>query len=121
MIRSVIDLGQIACPTLIVWGAEDKLVPARDADEFARLIPNARKVVWPQTGHVAMLVRRRLVGRHPPRDLVVVERDVQSARRHVDRDDVPVAERRDRAAVPRLRARRARPSARAWPPKSGRP
>ena len=50
-------LGEIACPTLIVWGAEDKLVPARDADEFARLIPNARKVVWPDTGHVAMLER----------------------------------------------------------------
>ena len=41
-------LGEIACPTLIVWGAEDKLVPVRDADEFARLIPNARKVVWPR-------------------------------------------------------------------------
>jgi pimeloyl-ACP methyl ester carboxylesterase len=50
-------LGEIACPTLIVWGAQDKLVPARDADEFARLIPNARKVVWPDTGHVAMLER----------------------------------------------------------------
>jgi pimeloyl-ACP methyl ester carboxylesterase len=50
-------LGEIACPTLIVWGAEDKLVPARDADEFARRIPNSRKVVWPQTGHVAMLER----------------------------------------------------------------
>jgi pimeloyl-ACP methyl ester carboxylesterase len=50
-------LGEIACPTLIVWGAEDKLVPARDADDFARLIPNSRKVVWPETGHVAMLER----------------------------------------------------------------
>jgi pimeloyl-ACP methyl ester carboxylesterase len=50
-------LGEIGCPTLIVWGAEDKLVPARDADEFARLIPNSRKVVWPETGHVAMLER----------------------------------------------------------------
>jgi len=50
-------LGEIACPTLIVWGAEDRLVPVRDADEFARLIPNARKVVWPETGHVAMLER----------------------------------------------------------------
>jgi pimeloyl-ACP methyl ester carboxylesterase len=50
-------LGEIACPTLIVWGAEDRLVPARDADEFARLIPNSRKVVWSQTGHVAMLER----------------------------------------------------------------
>jgi 4,5:9,10-diseco-3-hydroxy-5,9,17-trioxoandrosta-1(10),2-diene-4-oate hydrolase len=50
-------LPEIACPTLIVWGTEDWLVPARDADEFARLIPNARKVVWSQTGHMAMLER----------------------------------------------------------------
>jgi pimeloyl-ACP methyl ester carboxylesterase len=50
-------LAEIACPTLIVWGAEDKVVPVRDADEFARLIPNARKVVWSQTGHVPMLER----------------------------------------------------------------
>ena len=50
-------LGEIACPTLIVWGADDKLVPARDADEFADLIPNARKVVFQDTGHVAMLER----------------------------------------------------------------
>jgi pimeloyl-ACP methyl ester carboxylesterase len=50
-------LPQIACPTLIVWGTEDHLVPVRDADEFARLIPNSRKVVWRQTGHMAMLER----------------------------------------------------------------
>ena len=50
-------LPQIACPTLIVWGTEDRLVPVRDADEFARLIPKARKVVWAQTGHMAMLER----------------------------------------------------------------
>jgi pimeloyl-ACP methyl ester carboxylesterase len=50
-------LPEIACPTLIVWGTEDKLVPVSDADEFARLIPNSRKVVWPQTGHLAMLER----------------------------------------------------------------
>jgi 4,5:9,10-diseco-3-hydroxy-5,9,17-trioxoandrosta-1(10),2-diene-4-oate hydrolase len=50
-------LGDIACPTLIVWGTNDILVPARDADEFERLIPNSRKVVWPDTGHVAMLER----------------------------------------------------------------
>jgi pimeloyl-ACP methyl ester carboxylesterase len=50
-------LPEIACPTLIVWGAKDWLVPVGDADEFARLIPNARKVVWPETGHMAMLER----------------------------------------------------------------
>jgi pimeloyl-ACP methyl ester carboxylesterase len=50
-------LARIACPTLIVWGTEDKLVPVRDAAEFERLIPNARTVVWAQTGHVPMLER----------------------------------------------------------------
>jgi pimeloyl-ACP methyl ester carboxylesterase len=50
-------LPEIACPTLIVWGTEDRLVPVRDADDFHELIPNARKVVWPQTGHMAMLER----------------------------------------------------------------
>jgi pimeloyl-ACP methyl ester carboxylesterase len=32
-------------------------VPVRDAHEFERLIPDARKVVWPDTGHLAMLER----------------------------------------------------------------
>jgi pimeloyl-ACP methyl ester carboxylesterase len=50
-------LGEIACPVLIVWGARDLLVPVADADLFERLIPDARKVVWPDTGHVAMLER----------------------------------------------------------------
>jgi 4,5:9,10-diseco-3-hydroxy-5,9,17-trioxoandrosta-1(10),2-diene-4-oate hydrolase len=50
-------LREISCPTLIVWGTDDKLVPVRDAAEFARLIPDARKVVWAQTGHVPMLER----------------------------------------------------------------
>jgi len=50
-------LGRIGCPTLIVWGTEDHLVPVRDATAFADLIPGARKVVWPETGHMAMLER----------------------------------------------------------------
>jgi pimeloyl-ACP methyl ester carboxylesterase len=50
-------LAKIACPTLIVWGREDRLVPVRDADLFEQLIPDARKVVWGDTGHVAMLER----------------------------------------------------------------
>jgi pimeloyl-ACP methyl ester carboxylesterase len=50
-------LPQIACPTLIVWGTEDRLVPVGDADEFAELIPNSREVVWQETGHMAMLER----------------------------------------------------------------
>jgi pimeloyl-ACP methyl ester carboxylesterase len=50
-------LPEIACPTLIVWGEHDRLVPVRDADEFERLIPDSRKVVFPDTGHVAMFER----------------------------------------------------------------
>jgi pimeloyl-ACP methyl ester carboxylesterase len=50
-------LGEIACPTLIVWGGSDRLVPARDADEFERRIPGARKIVYPDTGHVPEIER----------------------------------------------------------------
>jgi pimeloyl-ACP methyl ester carboxylesterase len=50
-------LGQIACPTLIVWGDRDRLIGVRDADVFAELIPNSRKVIFADTGHVAMLER----------------------------------------------------------------
>lgn len=50
-------LPQIACPTLIVWGTEDRLVPVKDAERFARGIPDARVLRYPDTGHVAMLER----------------------------------------------------------------
>jgi pimeloyl-ACP methyl ester carboxylesterase len=50
-------LREIECPVLVVWGEKDRLVPVRDAYVFGELIPNARVVVWPETGHVAMLER----------------------------------------------------------------
>jgi len=50
-------LPEIACPTLIVWGDGDRLISVRDADVFAELIPDSRKVVFEDTGHVAMLER----------------------------------------------------------------
>lgn len=50
-------LHQIDCPTLVVWGEEDPVVPVRDADGFIEHIAGACKVVWPQTGHVAMFER----------------------------------------------------------------
>jgi pimeloyl-ACP methyl ester carboxylesterase len=50
-------LGEIQCPVLVVWGEKDRLVPVRDAYEFGRLIEHAEVVVWPDTGHVAMLER----------------------------------------------------------------
>ena len=51
------ELPKISCPTLIVWGAHDTLVPVRDAKRMEDLIPDARRVVFERTGHVAMLER----------------------------------------------------------------
>lgn len=51
-------LERIECPTLVLWGRNDRLVPLRDADRFVRAIgANARKLVYDDTGHVAMLER----------------------------------------------------------------
>jgi pimeloyl-ACP methyl ester carboxylesterase len=50
-------LPEIACPTLIVWGARDRLISVRDAERFEELIPDSRKVIFADTGHVAMLER----------------------------------------------------------------
>ncbi len=50
-------LPEIACPTLIVWGDEDKVIPVDDASVFEELIPGSRKVIFEDTGHMAMLER----------------------------------------------------------------
>jgi pimeloyl-ACP methyl ester carboxylesterase len=50
-------LPEIACPTLIVWGDRDRVIPVGDASVFEELIPNSRKVVFEDTGHMAMLER----------------------------------------------------------------
>ncbi len=50
-------LGEIVCPTLIVWGDRDRVITPRDADVYAELIPGSRKVIFEDTGHMAMLER----------------------------------------------------------------
>jgi pimeloyl-ACP methyl ester carboxylesterase len=50
-------LEDVKVPVLLIWGREDNLVPVEDADEFERRIPNARKVILEDTGHVPMLER----------------------------------------------------------------
>jgi len=57
-------LPEIACPTLVVQGADDMLVPASDADEFNRLIPDSRVVLLEDTGHVPMLERPTVFNEH---------------------------------------------------------
>jgi pimeloyl-ACP methyl ester carboxylesterase len=50
-------LHRVKAPTLVVWGAEDALVPVRYADDFVAAIPNARKVVVDGAGHMVPLER----------------------------------------------------------------
>jgi pimeloyl-ACP methyl ester carboxylesterase len=45
----------VGCPTLVVWGTRDRLITVRDAARFAEAIPGARKVIYEDTGHMAML------------------------------------------------------------------
>ena len=50
-------LPEIGCPTLLLWGREDMLVPVGDADEFERMIPDVRKEIFDDTGHLPMIER----------------------------------------------------------------
>ena len=48
-------LEEIRCPTLVIWGEGDALIPVRHAREFARRIPDARVLTFPRTGHIPMV------------------------------------------------------------------
>ncbi len=50
-------IGEISCPTLILQGAEDILVPLGDAHQYAEAIEGGEMVVFDDTGHVPMLER----------------------------------------------------------------
>jgi pimeloyl-ACP methyl ester carboxylesterase len=50
-------LPYIQAPTLVLHGAADGLIPPAYADEFARLIPNARAKTIPTAGHLPMVER----------------------------------------------------------------
>ncbi|MGK4584926.1 alpha/beta fold hydrolase [Kitasatospora sp. HPMI-4] len=51
-------LRRIKAETLVLWGAEDRLVPAVYAEEFAAAIPDARVELIERAGHVPQLERR---------------------------------------------------------------
>lgn len=51
------DLERIGCPTLVVWGTHDPLVPLRHAFEYDALIPDSRVAVLDDCGHMAMVER----------------------------------------------------------------
>jgi len=45
-------LNRITCPTLVLSGDQDRLVPVQNAHVLARLIPNAKLVILQGAGHV---------------------------------------------------------------------
>jgi pimeloyl-ACP methyl ester carboxylesterase len=45
----------IACPTLVIAGAQDRMTPARQGQRLAALIPGAACVTIPRAGHMMML------------------------------------------------------------------
>ena len=45
-------LHRITLPTLILWGAEDRLIPAQYGPAFHDLIPNSRLEILPDCGHL---------------------------------------------------------------------
>jgi pimeloyl-ACP methyl ester carboxylesterase len=51
---TVADLGSIKTPTLILQGEQDKLVPFADGQAFAKAIPGAVLVAYPNVGHAPM-------------------------------------------------------------------
>ncbi len=42
----------IRAPTLLLWGAEDRMIPARNAADYLAALPDARLVSFPGVGHV---------------------------------------------------------------------
>ncbi len=48
-------LGSIDAPTLLVWGARDRIVPAADGPAWREALVDARLLVLPRAGHVPMV------------------------------------------------------------------
>ena len=50
-------LPRIKCPTLLIWGKEDKITPPFVAEEFKTLIPNSELKFIEKCGHAPMMER----------------------------------------------------------------
>jgi pimeloyl-ACP methyl ester carboxylesterase len=48
------DPASLAQPTLVLWGAQDALIPVSVARQFERRLPNAEVVIYEDLGHIPM-------------------------------------------------------------------
>jgi 3-oxoadipate enol-lactonase len=74
-------LAKIDCPVLVVAGAEDSLIPKRNAEALARRLPDAELELLPDTGHALFAEDRDLVRRLVVRMENRLERGPGGARR----------------------------------------
>ena len=49
------ELSKIVCPTLLVWGKDDKITPPFVGEKFNELIPNSELVLLEKCGHAPMM------------------------------------------------------------------
>jgi pimeloyl-ACP methyl ester carboxylesterase len=49
------SLQQIDCPTLVIWGRDDLLLPNRHAERWVQLIPGSKLITFDRTGHMPMI------------------------------------------------------------------
>jgi len=48
---------KVQCPTLIIWGKDDNLIPVDHASRFQRDIKGSQVLVFDTCGHCAMIER----------------------------------------------------------------
>ena len=46
------SLQRIQVPTLLLWGANDRMIPSTQAAQYAQVLPHSQTVVLPNLGHV---------------------------------------------------------------------
>ena len=52
--RAIPSPTEITVPTLILWGAQDRVTPLYGAEVFDEMIPNSRLEVFEDVAHVPM-------------------------------------------------------------------
>ena len=54
----------LSAPTLLLWGAEDRITPPETARDFERLLPRTRLLFQPSCGHAPMIENARKFAFH---------------------------------------------------------
>ena len=56
-------LGEITCPTLALWGLDERMMPEAGILRLAKGLPDCRMVLVPKCGHWVMIEHRDLFNR----------------------------------------------------------